>query len=302
LVVKSIPRSVAFVCGGLLFAAGCAAKVRAPAGVDCTEDDGFELLNISDFKAGDSGWFLYADATPGGIPDPKLASNVESIHPDPPEGCGKDGDTGMIELRASGHNFYGTGFGDWIHNAGGSRANGTGYEGISFWARSPGNTDKTFTLSVDDGQTIVLPPEVPDGGGPLPVATAADQDLDGDGFVGPGDIARGTRCRLPPPQDLGRAACYYGGTQPPATATRVPEPDECGNQFHTNITTTPDWHFYLVPWNQLVQWPCPNRLAGGIDGSDIAKMEIKFIQGSSYDLWLDNIAFYRRRADAGSGN
>lgn len=295
--MKLVSRSTPLVCG-LLLAAGCADRARPPAGVDCTQGDAFEFRNISDFTGGQSGWFLYADSTPGGIPDPMLASNVEIFQAEPPGRCG---DTGMIRLEARGHNFYGTGFGDWAHNADNSRAIGTGFEGISFWARSPGNTDKTFMLFVDDGRTIVLTPPAPDGGG-LPAATAADQDLDGDGFVGPGDIARGTRCRLPPSQELGRVACYYGGTQPPATPTRVPEPDECGNQFHTYITTTPDWRLYLLPWSELLQWPCPNRLEGGLDAGDIAKLEIKFIQGSSYDLWLDNIAFYRRRGDASAGN
>ena len=48
--------------------------------------------------------------------------------------------------------------------------------------------------------------------------------------------------------------------------------------------------------------PCPNRLEGGIDHADIAKIEIKFVQGSTYDLWLDNIAFYRQRLDGGNGD
>lgn len=280
-------------------AAGCATKLRTTtSAIDCAQGDAYEFRNISDFTGGQAGWYQYADATPGGVPDPTVTSNVAIVALDPPGRCG---DTGVIELQASGHNFYGAGFGDYAHNADTSRANGAGYEGISFWARSPANTDKTFMLYVDDGRTIVLPPDAPDAG-LLPPATSADQDLDGDGFVGPGDIARGTRCRLPPTQTLVRATCYGGGAQPPAAATRVPAPDECGNQFHTYVTTTDEWQLFLVPWDQLAQWPCPNRLPGGIDPADIAKIEIKFIQGSTYDLWLDNFAFYRRRLDAGSGN
>lgn len=289
-----------FLCCGLAAAAGCETKARVTAGaVDCTQGDAYEFLGISDFTGGQAGWYLYADATPGGIPDPTVTSNINVTQLEPPGRCG---DMGIIELQASGHNYYGSGFGDYMHNADNARANGTGYEGISFWARSPGNTDKTFLLYVDDGRTIVLPP-APEDGGALPRAMAGDQDLDGDGLVGPGDIARGTRCRLPPPQALGEPACYRGGAQPPSTPTRVPEPDECGNQFHTYVTTTPDWKLFLIPWSQLVQWPCPNRLAGGFDYADLAKIEIKFIQGSTYDLWLDNIAFYRRRSlDAGTGS
>lgn len=283
-------------CGLILGTLGCGEDwPREAASVDCSAGDAYEFSNISDFTSGDSGWFLYADRTPGGVPNAAAGSNVLIQQVDPPGRCG---DTGMVELRAYGHNEYGVGFGDWAHNAEISRANGTGYDGISFWARSPGNTDKTFMLYVDDGRTIVFPPAPPEGGG-LPEATSADRDLDGDGFVGAGDVARGTRCRLPPDASLSRPACYYGGSLPPATATRVPEPDECGNQFHTYVTTTEDWQLYLLPWSQLKQWPCPNRLDGGIDPADIAQLQIKLVQGSNYDIWLDNIAFYRRRADAG---
>ncbi len=88
------------------------------------------------------------------MPDTSTNSNVPGKHVNPPGRCG---DTGMIEIRAYGHNFYGAGFGDWEHqrpNSGSGRANGTGYEGISFWARSPGNIDKTFMFYVDDGTDL----------------------------------------------------------------------------------------------------------------------------------------------------
>ena len=295
-------RAAYLVCSGALLAAGCATNPRAAttSSVDCAQADSYEFRNISDFTGGQSGWYQYADLTPGGIPDPRVTSNVSIVSLDPPGRCGDTG--GMIELKASGHNFYGVGFGDYIHNDPGSRANGAGYEGISFWARSPGNTDKTFLLSVDDGQTFVLRPAAADGGG-LPAAMPGDQDLNGDGLIGPGDISLGSRCRLPPTETVVRVACYSSASLPPASMTRVPEPDECGNQFHAYVTTTDEWQLFLLPWAELVQWPCPNRLAGGIDPSDIAAFTIRFIQGSTYDLWLDNIAFYRRRQDdAGTGS
>jgi hypothetical protein len=150
-------------------------------------------------------------------------------------------------------------------------------------------------LNVDDGTTIIAPPPTPPEGG-LPPATAADQDLDGDGLIGPGDIVGGTQCRLPPPEELGDVQCYNGGVDAPSSAgARVPEPDECGNAFHTSITTTETWQLFLIGWDELVQWPCPNRLDGQIDRADVAKFEIRLVQGTRYDIWIDNIAFYRRR-------
>jgi hypothetical protein len=299
LVVTPMTRATSILrCAPLLFACGCG-EVSAPSNaVDCSVEDAYEFRNISNFT-GDpgtqAGWFLYADNTPGGFPDPRVTSNV-LVTPIPAPG--RCGDTSMIQLRAYGHNFYGTGYGSYGNHAPNTRADGTGYDGISFWARSPGASDKTFMLYVDDGRTLLMPLAAPVEGEPLPRAMDGDQDLDGDGFMGSGDIAAGTECRIPPPQELGDPACYKGGVQPPATPSRVPEPDECGNQFHTYVTTTEQWQLFRIPWKELAQWPCPNRFAGGIDIADIAQIQIELIQGTDYDIWLDNIAFYRLRTDA----
>jgi hypothetical protein len=305
---------VAFGSSFLLLVAGCSQGDRVPAEpVDCTVADAYEFLNISNFDTTESGWFRYADPTPGGAPNTTMYPECSNVPVTLLEAPGRCDDTRILKLEMEGKNFWGSGFGDWQHNASGSRADGTGYEGISFWARSPVNAEKQFFLNVDDSRTIILPPEpaaspsdagVPENTCPppqadvLPEATSADQDLDGDGFVGPGDIARDTQCRLPPPSELGEATCYNGGVDGPASAgMRVPAPDECGNAFHTRITTTETWQLFLIPWNELVQWPCPNRLDGGINRADIAKFEIKLDQGMAYELWIDNIAFYRQRRD-----
>jgi hypothetical protein len=134
----------------------------------------------------------------------------------------------------------------------------------------------------------------------VPQAQPTDEDLDGDGCLGPGDIVAGTECRLPPPQELGDPPCYRGGVDRPGTVSRVPAPNECGNYFHTFITVTERWQLMLIPWSTLVQWPCPNRIDGGVNRADIAGFKIEFIQGTHYEVWIDNIAFYRLRAGAGS--
>jgi hypothetical protein len=261
-------RETSIACCALFAATGCGQNDRhASSTVDCSVQAAYEVKTIDEFLGGLSNWFIYADATPG-------ASPVLPNPPNPPASpAPRCGDTAMAEIKVFGHNFYGGGFGNWALFD--NRADGTGYEGIAFWARSPGNVDKTFTLYVDDGRTAVSS-----------VGGLA------------GDVAPGTRCRRPPEDSLGRVACY-GGTLPPATPTRVPEADECGNRFHATVTTTENWQYFLLPWEQLVQFPCPNRLVGGIDPADIAGLEIKFLQGATYDLWLDNFEFYKRRADAG---
>jgi hypothetical protein len=293
LVVKAMDWTIAALGSCLvLFAAGCDQREPLPpVPVDCSVADAYEFLNISNFSGTESGWFQFADPTPRGIPNIAVeGSNVPVAELEPPGRCG---DTRFLRLQMERHNFWGAGFGDWAHNAAASRANGTGYAGISFWARSPRNAEKQFLLNVDDGRTIHFPPNPPDAG-LLPVATAADQDLNGDGLVGPGDIARETQCRLPPPSEIAEADCYKGGASSPTSGgVRVPEPSECGNAFHVRITTTESWQLFLIPWRDLVQWPCPNRLEGGINPADIAKFEIKLVQGATYDIWIDNIAFYR---------
>jgi hypothetical protein len=308
--------------GFSLLGVACSQGERPPAGeVDCSVLERYEFLNISDFAGTESGWFRYADPTPGGAPNPDVeGSNVPVLELEPPR-CG---DNRYIMLAASGKNFWGAGFGDWQHNQRTNRApDGTDYEGISFWARSPMHLEKTFMFNVDDGHTIINAPPLPtlpecaDAGpaaaecelereriqeeidrcGGLPPVTGGEgeRDLDGDGCIGPGDFASGTECRLPPSSSLGTAQCYNGDvTSPPSGGSRVPVSNECGNAFHTRITTSSIWQLFTIPWSELVQWPCPNRLEGGIDRADIRKFEIKFVQGTNYELWLDNIKFYRR--------
>jgi hypothetical protein len=315
-------------CGVLLATSACGTDYpRTAAQVNCSAADGYDLKTIYDFE-GSSGWYSYGDLTPGAMPPapaPGKGSDVLVSDPDPPR-CGS---TGALKLVSYGNNYWGSGFGDWGLNstpAIGKDDQGISFQGISFWARSAARSDKTFLLSVDDDQTFKTSASasdastLPDGGilppGVIRKANQGDQDLDGDGFLGPGDIASGTYinpnhpdapprpmsvCRLPPPQSIGDPACYYGGTQAPDAVTRVPEPGECGNSFHTWITVTEDWQLFLVPWSQLVQWPCPNRVAGGIHTEPIRGFQVKLMQGTHYELWLDDISFYRLRADADAG-
>jgi hypothetical protein len=287
----AMTRTTTALCAALLLAVcGCSAVTPRPSkAVDCSFTNAYQFLNIDNFASGSSNWFLYADSTPGGVPDvADGGSNVPLTEIPPPGHCvtldDTPGDNSMIELIAYGHNFYGSGFGDYQPNLSSSRAIGTGYQGISFWARSEGNTDKTFMLYVDDGHTIILPQTVPDGG----VAP-----------YGPGDQIPGTECLLPPDQSLGIPACYNTTGTAAAFSPRLPDPKECGNQFHTYVTTTTDWQLFLIPWSELVQWSCPNKEVGGIDMGDIAQIEIKFLQGTNYDVWVDNFSFYRPRTDGG---
>lgn len=301
------------------FASACGQDHRPPLPpVDCSVEDAYDFDPINYFTAGMSGWYAYSDPTPGGAPNPYIDSDGEEnsnvLLPGeegsrflPLEPPGRCGDTAIMILEMYGKNFWGAGFGNWDLNA--NPRDGRAYEGISFWARSPINFEKEFLFNVDDVRTMINPPpdeELPAEENPcgnLPAARAQDEDLDGDGCLGPGDIVdahieTGTRCRLPPPEDVGDVPCYNGGVDSPASGgVRVPAANECGNAFHTRINLTEQWQLFTIPWDELVQWPCPNRLAGGIDPENISKFEIKLTQGMNYQIWIDNIAFYRSRGN-----
>lgn len=319
-----------------LLAVACGGRETAPVPVDCSVLDSYEFGAIGMDFTGNSTWYSYADPTPHPLGD-VVSQQSWDVEP-------RCGDARALRLEAHGYNFWGAGFANY--NLEETPANGTGYDGISFWARTGTVSDRTFMLYIDDGQTLKAIRGQPVNGvivndadtgeqvctqlcaasptpvdenadgkddstgciidkGPadtnvactiLPDATGiGDQDFDGDGKLGPGDIVGGTTCRIPPPQAACDPACYYGGAQPPAVTACVPSADRCGNQFHKFITTTAQWQFFALPWSELPQWPCPNRLEGGIDPSNIRKFEIKFMQGTSYELFIDNIQFYRQR-------
>lgn len=313
----AMTRTTTILSSGLLaLAMGCSAGDRdVPGELDCAAvESPYEFLEVRYFDdkvtyqeeggfpiTGQTGWFQYADPTPGGVPT--LSDNILTdgiveasnlgfapLDDNLPARCG---DTLMMEIEAYGHNFWGSGFGNWTLNT--SPADASAYEGISFWVRSAPNADKSFIFYVDDPRTMILPPLAADGSGAFLASTDPTKDLDGDGILSYGDIAPNTECRFPPPESLGEAACYNGGMNAPSAVTRVPAVNECGNAFHTVVDMTEEWQLVLIPWSKLAQWPCPNRLDGGIDTTRISKFEIKLEQGTNYDFWIDNIAFYKRR-------
>lgn len=265
------------------------------AGQDCSITSDYEFRSIDNFSAGVWGWYFYADSSPGGVPNAAEGLYAPIIGSDASVRCG---DTAMMKIEAYGHDLWGAGFVDWAHNISAARADGTGYAGISFWVKSAPGTDRSFLLNVDDGRTIALRLE-PGDGMTAPSVTPADQDLDGDGFVSPGDIVSGTRCTLPPSVDPGDSTCSRGDRGENAY---VPSPGECGNAFHTVIDTTDKWQLVLVPWEALAQWPCPNRLDGGVDPADIAKFEIRLPPRAHHELWFDDLAFYRQHPEDADGD
>jgi hypothetical protein len=284
----------------------CAAdqpKATRPA-LDCSLADAYEFKPIYPFEVGQTGWYQAGDCTGGSwdphpsvtTPDggtaeadagvcvfnPAVASVMTGNVPLEriPEGerCGSQW---AAYMQSYGHSDWGSMFGTWDLGANVPPANGSGYEGISFWARNPdrtghaqGPTNKTIWFQVGDWRQVV----------------AANSTTP---YPPPGDF----RC-VPAPNDA--TVLSFNSNNQVSSASRSPAPNECGNYFRTRVETTNDWQLYLLPWSELYQDPYPSRNLDGIDPRDIRLLQVNIPVGATVELWMDDIAFYRQRgADAG---
>jgi hypothetical protein len=267
---------------------------------DCTVDDGYEFQTIDDFSK-DNFWFVAPDyVSDAAVPPPDaektiaggggskyVASQSVSLAtiPDGPM-CG-NATAGVF--RASHNNDWGGLFGMWSFSdtTTDNRQNASQYQGISFWARAPGNTSKGFTLLLDDDNTKVS------------AVGHKCRDYGIDGGVG---SASSTTTSFTDP-----------GTGTPITGssnTRAAYTDECGNGYYVVLQVTSDWRFYTIPWSQFQQNFTPNRVPnaalaatpGDLDaGTTILTAALRGIgirlpREAEMELWLANLAFYRKQA------
>jgi len=166
---------------------------------------------------------------------------------------------------------------------------GSDYDGIAFWARTPGVSNHSVYLSFNNADTQVVN------------RTSCNY---------PRTPAQ-SRCVNPPTDataGLGFSVVdYQSGT---ATAggvqTRIPQVGECGNAFQHYLETTPDWQFYTLPFDSLWQLPYPNRIPTGFDASTLLQIAVVFPKEVRTELWIANFRFYRQKgshsrdADAGT--
>jgi hypothetical protein len=207
------------------------------------------------------------------------------------------GDGNVLVVKGDHSNDWGSLFGFYSF---GKKDEST-REGLSFWARAPGNTGKGFTILLDDPNTYA-----PYAG----AACTADA-----GSVPPGD--GGSFCTTYCTLDAGA-----GGTPPTygpdgtllssGTSVAPSPPNACGNEYQTEVVVTRDWQFYTIPFDQFQQPAKPNRVpnavfteTGSAPGtplmtSAILNMIFRFPKESAEDLWLSHLGFYRKKAaDAG---
>jgi hypothetical protein len=203
-------------------------------------------------------------------------------------------------IRVSHHNDWGincsfNSFADHTTNPDGSwwyfPRDESAWEGLSFWARAPGNTSKGFTLALDDANTTVNTK-----GGKCKAYNAADGGLGGSTINAALDPATGQ---------------VISGS---AIASR--QPDECennkGNSYTDVVTVTSEWVFYTIPWVQFAQQAFPNRVpnsvlteTGNVPGTglltnELFSLAIRPPKEVQFELWIDKLGFYRKKKpDAG---
>lgn len=215
-----------------------------------------------------------AAAGTGGAGGSGTGSATLSVAIQPIEDAGRCGSLNALVLRSSGHTDWGSVFGDWrLASAPGTAFcdncgpwDGTGYEGIAFWARSSDNGDKSVTLLLDTWQTSSSGTENVDP------ALVCKFDC---------SAGSGTRSR----DEAGNVT----------SQTYVSPPGSCGNSFQRLLSFTSDWQFYVVPFSSFYQELKPNLSADGVNPAHINGLSIRPAKEASVEIWLDDISFYRRK-------
>jgi hypothetical protein len=270
--------------GGVLSCSTYATVKNLP--IDCTADSGYDFMVIDNYEvAGPAPWFSSAD----------LTSDAPTAEVDAIPGARCNSNAALV-LRSSHHNDWGSLFG--INNFGPRDA--SAYEGVSFWARAPGNTTKSFTILTDDLNSNNL--------------MTAVCGVDG-GTASPGDGGAGESCTNYCISDGGTGSPQQ--TVDPMTGmviggstTAAPPADACGNSYQTVQVVAADWRFYTVPFRRFQQAYTPNRvpnpllkITGSVPGtglrtSALTTFTLRMPKEAEMELWIDNLAFYRKKATA----
>jgi hypothetical protein len=243
-----IPMSIALATS-MLSLSGCGGSQRSSPPIECAAADGYEVRVLEDYEDGSMSFVGFTDSTPGAI------HNVEVRII---EAGGRCGSELAVVLTARGNRDWGGGFGalsSWDGDA-------SGYDGFSFWVRSPGPSTKGFTLFLDDPTTVELPYRlcVPQSG-----VAGSSTVVDVNGMI--------------------------------TVTGPVPAANACGNSFFAVLFATERWQFHRVPFQALAQAPWPNRTANGINRSAVLGRAIRMPKGSDIELWIDDFGLYRERAN-----
>ena len=207
------------------------------------------------------------------------------------EGEGLCGARSAQVLRSSHCNDWGSTCNGSNFGPSGSGIDRSTYEGVSFWARAPGNTSKGFTISLYDANTTDI-----GSGGNCRIYTGADGGLQGS--------------TISAFQDPNNPGTTIGGA---AIASRFP--DECGNNrtdgFDNQMVVTSEWALYTIPFGRFTQTAFPNRVpnsvlteAGNVPGTGLLTTELWSLsirppKEAAFEIWIAKLGFYKKVQTAG---
>jgi hypothetical protein len=283
--------------------------------IDCAAADApfdFRILESYDETPPHYGWYGYGDNTPGAswVGQDTVAMTPPVIPIENGGPCSGSLPSGAFQsaLFLSGQGFqdYGNGWGTYSigiyypalgagpqamtadggqceypdGDAGVCAIDGTGFDGLTFWARSfdpsGGPVTRGLTVAINDKES---------GYGVQSSCVPYDA----------GTMANGSATYTP---------TSVGGTNGPAggsVTSAVPPADACGNSFTLPLLTTDQWQLYTMPWSSFHQSALPDRQPAGFDPSGFMQLIISFPKESHSALWIDSMGFYRaKRPDAGS--
>jgi hypothetical protein len=291
-----LPRAVGAAAAGMLLLGLGGVLVCSPYStlkdvpIDCTSDDDYDFQymksgNTTDTPADDQvssngNWWGSGDTPPCDGGSSRALSTIENI----PDG-GRCGSNTADVLHSSHYNDWGSLFGYNSFNATGAE----NYEGISFWARAPGNSTKGFTILLDDDNTVAL-----EGNNYncKPLDADAGIQMQGGGSIDPST-----------------------GTIISGSTSAAPLPDQCGNDYSVAMLVTDEWRFYTIPFGEFQQANKPNRVpnaaltnVGNVAGTGLLTSKLRLLllrvpKEAEMELWIDNLAFYKKkviRKDAGA--
>jgi hypothetical protein len=275
-------------------ALGCSAypTYKNPPPTSCTVADAatspaaaYEFKTIDTFEGEmNAPFYGSGDMTPGAAITLTLGA--------PPIGAPCGSQT-ALEIHSSGFNDWGSLIG--YNNFATSNADGSAYEGVSFWAHPGVSSNKAFTVIFDDPNTY-------NGGMPndAGIVPPMPPTYDCTGYPTPDGGATGSHPTYDPAT----------GMQLSSGSASVPLPaNGCGNEYQAVVTVPDGWQLITVPFGDFQQLMTPNEVTsanpyltvkGIAPGTNLITSRLlgltaRFPKAMSTDLWIDNLAFYRHK-------
>ncbi len=262
--------------------------------IDCNADSAYDFQYIYSFDTTTASLQFYGS---GDHPDADV-STTPIVQP-LTDGA-RCGSTTALLLHSYHNDDWGSLFGIYAFGPRDESA----YQGLSFWARSPGNTTKAFTALLDDTNTenLAMPATCSLDAGTAP------SPVDGGSVV----------CKNYCMPDGGTSGVGYGidtttGLPIGGATTTAPPADACGNSYYVVPQVTSGWQFYTFPFTEFRQLAEPNRVPNahfpGTESSPGTHLLTSALMGLTFrmppeadmNLWLSHLGFYRKKTGGDAG-